>query len=91
MVDLMNAKRIKVENYLGFWSAIDCYEDYILLEHNNFGDETCYLVVNKNEVTEEYITLNNGYEGGIPVFKKGCNVYETFDDIVTCLEDEGII
>ena len=42
---IKDEKRIKVEAYRGFWSVIDDHNGYVLLEHNTYGDETCYLEI----------------------------------------------
>ena len=62
-------QNLKIENYTGKWSAIDKYGEYYLMEHNYYGDETCYLVIDKNNKV----------------------ICETYDDITTALEDEGIL
>ena len=83
-----NYNEIKVSGYRGTWSVIDDIEvtdemgtdhSYFLLQHDYYGDETCYLVIEDNP--ENWKGLNI-YKG--PVF-------ETYDDIETCLEDEGIL
>ena len=63
-----NKQNLKIEGYIGKWSAIDTYKNYYLLENNCYGDETCYLVINEDNKV----------------------ICETYDDIVTALEDEGI-
>ena len=84
-------KRIKVANYRGFWSVIDDHQGYVLLEHNTYGDETCSLVVKAKDFIWKEITLKSGELIIVPFFDLTTTVYETYDDIVTCLEDEGII
>jgi hypothetical protein len=83
----MTNTEIKVNGYRGTWSIVDGHdviksyrtlERYALLEHDFYGDETCFLVIKDDE---RYWTYNI-YNGP---------VYETFDGIETCLEDEGII
>lgn len=74
----------KVEGYYDTWYQIDnlahAGKTYLLLENEEWGDETNALVViateertAKNEIPKEYI------------------VCETFDNIETALEDEGIL
>lgn len=42
-------QNIKIEGYIGKWSAIDNYGNrYYLMEHNYYGDETCLLVIDRN-------------------------------------------
>lgn len=45
-------QNIEVKGYVGKWSAFDKRSfngtTYYLLEHNYYGDETCYLVVNSD-------------------------------------------
>jgi hypothetical protein len=90
-VDTLTAeKRIKVEDYKGFWSVIDSLNGYVLLEHNTYGDETCYLVVKAKDFEYKAFTLKSGEKVIIPFFSKLVNVFETYDDIETCLDDEGI-
>lgn len=88
---LRAVERIKVEGYRGFWSVIDEYEQYVLLEHNTYGDETCYLVVDANQFSWKDISLKSGITIRAPFFASGSSVFETYDDIATALEDEGII
>ena len=85
-------KRIVVEHYRGFWSVIDDHEGYVLLEHNTYGDETCYLVVLAKEfIWKEFKLSTTGEKIVVPYFDTTTTAYETYDDIITCLEDEGII
>lgn len=85
---MTKTENIKVKGYRGTWSVIDecdAWTDidvmtrWLMLEHNYYGDETCYLVIEDTAVNWK---PNNVYEG---------IVFETFDGIETCLEDEGII
>lgn len=63
-------QNIKIEGYIGKWSAIDSYKNkYFIMEHNYYGDETCYLVIDKNNKV----------------------ICETYDDIITALEDLELI
>lgn len=75
---------IKIEGRIGTWYEIDHLDyngkTYVLFESEQFGDEAGAIVI---DYTEE--RTNNGE---IPKSKEIC---ETFDDIETALEDEGII
>lgn len=70
-----------VEGYSDQWSLINTYDHYGLLENNTWGDETCYLVV---DLDQKIVT-----DGDCPTILEV--ICETFDDIVTALEDEDII
>ena len=48
---------------------LDGETTYYLMENEEWGDETCHLVINKDQT----------------------EIYETYDDILTCLADEDII
>lgn len=82
---------IKVAGYNGSWSVIDNFKGYVLLEHNTYGDETCYLVVRASDFEWRQFRLRNNEVVNAPYFSLNTIIYETFDDIKTCLEDEGII
>lgn len=82
---LKEAKAIKVKDYVGAWAVIDDMNGYVLLEHNTYGDETCYLVAKakdfiwkafKKKGTEEKVIL--------PYFEE---TYETYDGLEEALED----
>ena len=91
-VDCLKAEqRIKVFGYKGFWSVIDDLNGFVLLEHNTFGDETCYLVTRASDFEWRQVTLRNGDIFNVPYFSATTYIYETYDDIQTCLEDEGLI
>ncbi len=63
-------QNVKIDGYVGKWSAIDNYKnEYFIMEHNYYGDETCYLVIDKNNKV----------------------ICETYDDIITALEDLELI
>ena len=81
---------IKVNGYRGTWSIVDYYDvvndigltvRYAMLEHDYYGDETCYLVIEDSAVNWSAL-CPDVYIGP---------VYETYDGIETCLEDEGVI
>ena len=80
----------KVEGYTNRWTVIDTYKSYCLLENNTYGDETCYLVVSKYAPVEmrEYTLRGTGEKIMLPCIKKV--ICETYDDIYTALNDEGI-
>lgn len=90
MLEVSN-KEFKVNGYLNKWSVIDTYQEYALLENCTYGDETCYLVVRKNvEIKDRtYTRLSDGEKVILPTIMEV--VCETYDDIITALEDEGII
>lgn len=78
-------KAIIVKDYVGAWAVIDDMNGYVLLEHNTYGDETCYLVAKakdfiwkafKKKGTEEKVIL--------PYFEE---TYETYDGLEEALED----
>lgn len=81
----------KVYGYYNKWAIIDTYKNYSLLENTTWGDETCYLVVDNNvEIADkEYTKRDTGEKVIIPTIK--AVVCETFDGIITALEDEGIL
>lgn len=81
----------KVNGYYNRWSIIDTYKNYSLLENTTWGDETCYLVVDNNieVIDKEYTKRSNGKKVVIPTIKSV--ICETFDGIITALEDEGIL
>lgn len=86
-------KKYKVKDYNGWWSKIDEYKDYVLLEHCAYGDETCYLVVKKYAPIVRKFSDNTTFSGTIVGYYYEIQevVCETFDDIITALEDEGIL
>ena len=89
---LKSAKEIKVEDYIGLWSVIDDLNGYVLLEHNTYGDETCYLVAKSEDfILRDFIKKSTEKKVKLPYLPKTAEVFETYDDIETCLEDEGII
>lgn len=71
--DIDKFQNIEIPGYTDTWGAIDGLflnnKTYYLMENDEWGDETCYLVIT-------------------PDFKE---IYETYDDIETCLIDEGIL
>ena len=78
-------KRIKVKDYIGAWSVIDDLNGYVLLEHNTYGDETCYLVVKASDFEwKEFTKKSTGEKVLLPYFS---DAYETYDDIETALDD----
>ena len=88
---ISEAKKIKVDGYRGFWSVVDSLGGYVMLEHNTYGDEMCYLVVWAGDIA--LITRLNSRTGEretIPHVDESVVVYETYDDIQTCLKDKCI-
>ena len=83
-------KDYKVEGYTNRWSVIDTYHGFALLENNTYGDETCYLVVKQDaKVEEKTYTKRNGEKITLPTIME--TVCETYDDLITALEDECLI
>lgn len=82
--DLYIAKEYEglvIDGYTNTWGAISDYDlgdigFYLLLENEEYGDETCYLLVRVGE------------QNGSNVFEV---ISETYDDIETALEDASII
>ena len=88
---LKKEKKIKVGSYIGYWSVIDDLHGYVLLEHNTWGDETCSLVAKASDF--QWKTFRHHLTDipfRIPYFEND-QVFETYDDIETCLKDEGIL
>lgn len=85
---LKTVKKIKVEGYLGAWSVIDDLNGYVLLEHNTYGDETCYLIAKaKNFEWREFTKKTTGEKVILPYFSE---TYETYDSIEIALEDYNL-
>lgn len=86
-------QRVTIEGYEGLWGEISrvLHNDhlYVLLEHNYWGDETCYLAVCVPPVDElEYVFPQ--YKD--PVYlKENTVVDETYDGLLQCLYDCDII
>lgn len=80
----MKLDNIKIEGRIGTWYDIDHLTHngvtYVLFESEDFGSDAACLVIRYTD----YRTR----EREIP---EDCEVAETFDDIETCLEDEGIL
>ena len=84
----------KITGYTNRWSIIDDYtvngKHYALLENNEWGDETYYLVVELGtEKMKNYHSSRTGAKYQLPTFDD--IICETNDDIKTALTDEGII
>lgn len=80
----------KVEGYRNRWSVIDDDGEYALLENATWGDETCYLVVRMDVPVQEIsYKKKDGSDVLIPTIMKVEG--ETYDDLQTALEDEGIL
>lgn len=83
-------ERFLVKDYIGFWSIIDDFKQYIMLEHNDYGDETCYLIVKKGtSVDKTYILKRTGERIVIPTFED--IICETYDGIISALIEEELI
>lgn len=81
----------KVAGYTNRWSVIDKCKGWVLLENNTYGDETCYIVTRENQKANDkkYKSKATGEIVMIPTIIG--KVYETYDGIWQCLEDEGIL
>lgn len=75
---MMKGVKYSHKDYIGKWEIIGEDHGYYMLEHCTYGDETCYLVISKKARVFEGNELR-------------ARVFETYDDIETCLIDEGII
>lgn len=69
-------KSYRVRGYRGTWSIIDTHKGCALLEHDYYGDETCYLLVK-----EDAPVVNTTIQEVIG---------ETYDDIETACEDYDV-
>ena len=80
----------KVNGYYNRWTIIDTYKNYSLLENTSWGDETCYLVVDNDVevIDKEYTNKSTNRKVIIPTIKT--IICETFDGIITALEDNDI-
>lgn len=88
---LYRERRIYVEGYEGSWTAIDDRDGWMLLEHNHWGDETNLLLVYSPEFTWRVYITKGGEKYYRPFFPRNSQIYETYDDIVTTLEDLCLI
>lgn len=80
----------RVLNYTNRWSVIDTYEKWALLENCTWGDETCYLVVPMDqEIVMRKYRRKDGSFVELPTIE--VVTCETYDGIVTALEDECLI
>lgn len=96
--DITKAKTIVVKDYKGTWSVIDTHDKYALLEHyenvmdetydlfdNVWGDETCYLLVEKDSyIMKEFVSNKTHKKVILPYYE---NALGTYDDIITAIED----
>lgn len=83
----------KVKGYTNRWSVIDKYKEWALLENCTWGDETCYLVVRRDAPVMRKHSTDTTWSGKMVGYYDEIQevVCETYDDIVTALEDEGIL
>lgn len=88
---LQNEPKIYVEGYVGSWSVIDTYDGWVLLEHNRLGDETNLILVLASEFEWRTYKDIDGIKKHHPYFSNKVTVYETFGDIITSMEDLGLI
>lgn len=85
-MDIRKAKQIKVKDYIGNWSIIDDNGKYALLEHNVYGDETCYLVVELNSyIMKDFIKKSDMSIVTLPYYENV--IGETYDSLDIALED----
>lgn len=89
---------IKVEGRYGLWSIVDARVNddaiYALLEHNEYGDETAYLLVKMPTKNNCYLVREDRYGTQISktyYLRSKFEIAETYDDIVTALIDEDLI
>ena len=86
-------QEVRIEDYRGCWGEIDRLTHnnttYALFEHNTYGDETCYIVVKLCPISEtRHVTIK---DKNYVLIEKDDIVDETFDGLVQCLYDCGII
>ena len=83
----------KIEGRLFTWYEIDrmqvANDTYVLFESCEYGDEAGAILVKLPSKPLEIKTLVSGEP--VYVIPEDCEISETFDDIVTALEDEGIL
>ena len=89
---LKKQEKIKVENYIGAWTVIDDMDGYVMLEHNTYGDETCYLVAKAEDfMWKDFIKKSTEEKIKLAYLPETATVFETYDGIEICLNDEGVI
>ena len=86
-------QEVHIEDYRGYWGEIDRLTHnnttYVLFEHNTYGDETCYIVAKLCPISEtRHVTIK---DKNYVLIEKDDIVDETFDGLVQCLYDCGII
>lgn len=86
-------QEVCIEDYYGYWGEIDRLTHnnttYALFEHNVYGDETSYIVVKLCPIPEtHHVTVK---DKNYVLIEKDNIVDETFDGLVQCLYDCGII
>ena len=83
----------KIEGRVFTWYEIDrmqvANDTYVLFESCEYGDEAGAILVKLPSKPLEIKTLVSGEP--VYVIPEDCEISETFDDIVTALEDEGIL
>lgn len=83
----------EIEGRYGTWYEIDKMkvgdDTYKLYESCDWGDEAGAIVVQLPKAPLEIKRLSTGEL--VYVIPEDCEISETFDDIVTALEDEGIL
>ena len=84
----------KVKGYRNKWMIVDTYGEfsprsYALLENTTYGDETAFLLVEMSDNVEEVEYTVNGQNVILPTIPR--IIDETYDDIITALQDAEII
>ncbi len=83
----------KIEGRIFTWYEIDrmqvANDTYVLFESCEYGDEAGAILVKLPSKPLEIKTLVSGEP--VYVIPEDCEISETFNDIVTALEDEGIL
>lgn len=87
----MNEQEYKIYGLYNKWSIIDEYKQYYLLENCTYGDETFYVVVDKNTLNANrvYVNYKTKQKFVIPTFEDF--ICETYDGLMCALYDEDLI
>lgn len=81
----------KVYGRVGTWCVIDRAHGYVLLESCQYGDDAAYLVAREDQETpvKAYRRFTDRSIVKYPTIYR--DFFETYDDIETCLKDEGLL
>ena len=89
---------IKVEERFGTWGVISAYLTgnglYALLESEDYGDETAFLLVKLPKFRNLYLVRKDSsgnFIDEIYYLRQKLVISETYDDIITALIDEDLI